>query len=109
MTAAQTRKTKARVVGRVLEVAVENAASLQSSLPQKQVEGLAKVSSPMSKVTPGYFSVEDIFESNLVQHLVHLVHLVQPTWCNSVDATRCLRVCGSAAPSCGAHSIYSWE
>ena len=103
MTAAQTRKTKARVVGRVLEVAVENAASLQSSLPQKQVEGLAKVSSPMSKVTPGYFSVEDAFESNLVQHLV------QPTWCNSVDATRCLRVCGSAAPPCGAHSIYSWE
>merc|ERR1719376_1547497 len=44
---------EARVVWRVVEVAVEKAASLQSSLPQKQVEASFKVSSPMSKETPG--------------------------------------------------------
>lgn len=40
------------MVGRVVEVAVEKATSLQSSLPQKQVEASFKVSSPMSKETP---------------------------------------------------------
>ena len=40
------------MVGRVVEVAVEKAASLQSSLPQKQVEASFTGSSPMSKETP---------------------------------------------------------
>ena len=52
MTAAKRSITKARVFGKVVEVAVEKAASLQSSLPQKQVDASFKVSSPMSKETP---------------------------------------------------------
>ena len=52
MTAAKRSITKARVFGKVVEVAVEKAASLQSSLPQKQVDASFTVSSPMSKVTP---------------------------------------------------------
>ena len=52
MTAAKRSITEARVFGKVVKVAVEKAASLQSSLPQKQVDASFTVSSPMSKVTP---------------------------------------------------------
>ena len=76
MTEAKRRSTEARVVGRVVEVAVEKAASLQSSLPQKQVEASFKVSSPMSKETPDsrclYISSQVIEEKNLGQHPRHI-------------------------------------